>query len=229
MKTAKIIRLSNNPLHYIIVDNSEIKKPFDGYCLDDEGNIRHGRSDLHTLSLSKKITHSTQSLDDKPIYSNFKEWIKHQYKEDLEELEIEFGFYGHDIGTTEQEFEEMYNNKGFVKLISVSEIEELIYGYSVEKMAHNAIINHLTNNNPDGDFKHSTIGAEDNKNWWINGFNAHKELVKDKLFTIEDMEKAYDEGYSTEGEVKFEKFIQSLLSTEWDCTIDDEGKITLVK
>ena len=35
--------------------------------------------------------------------------------------------------------------------------------------AYNIMINHLTNGNPDRDFVKSTIGADDNKQWWANG------------------------------------------------------------
>lgn len=49
--------------HLYILSDEEIKEKFEGYCIDDEGFIRNGMSDLHTLSLSKKIIASTdQSL-----------------------------------------------------------------------------------------------------------------------------------------------------------------------
>jgi len=35
--------------------------------------------------------------------------------------------------------------------------------------AYNIMINYLTNGNPDRDFVKSTIGADDNKQWWANG------------------------------------------------------------
>jgi hypothetical protein len=46
------------------------------------------------------------------------------------------------------------------------------YKEKIEKEAEKVMMNYLTGNNPDGDFIHSTIGADDNKNWWIAGYNA---------------------------------------------------------
>ena len=174
-----------NEQHYIVVDDSEIKEPFDGYCLDDEGNIRHGRSDLHTLSLSKKITHSTQ-----PLNKDFNDWFD-------------------------------------AKIISLSEVEEAIYGYSIDELFLKwESENGNCYNNEDSAFE--------------AGFKAHQELVKDKLFTIEDMKKSFNAGYdlntweqlnipNDEREYLNEHdYIQSLLpKTEWECCISD-GKLVLL-
>ena len=79
----------------------------------------------------------------------------------------------------------------------------------------------------------------------IDIINAHKELVKDKLFTIEDMKTAiqlaqnytvdtqYDE-YDVMHEIlkhthSKEMIIQSLLpKTEWNVTFDEQGKLKLI-
>jgi len=49
----------------------------------------------------------------------------------------------------------------------VEDVEE-----SIESLAHKVMMNYLTDGNPEGDFKHSTIGADENKNWWIAGYKA---------------------------------------------------------
>jgi hypothetical protein len=71
--------------------------------------------------------------------------------------------------------------------LSKQNCDEVFGVVNVENLADEIIINHLTEGNPDGDFKKSTIGAEDNKNWFKIGFNRAMELNKDKLFTIEDI------------------------------------------
>ena len=48
----------------------------------------------------------------------------------------------------------------------------------IEDYAHIIILNYLTDNNPEGDFKHSTIGAEDNMAWWINGAKWYRDQLK---------------------------------------------------
>ncbi len=131
------------------------------------------------------------------------------------------------------------NPKEFVliKPLSLSEVEEAIYGYSVEKMAERLYSRVISEN--EYDFKR---GFE-------IGFNVHKELVKDKLFTVEDMINAfvagtnsgvnyeslvdYDSGNSEEAEdfakSEFEEFKKSLLpKTEWDAEIDEQGNLKLI-
>ncbi len=167
-----------NEQHYIVVDDSEIKEPFDGYCLDDEGNIRHGRSDLHTLLLSKKITHSTLP------------------------------------------------NKGMenVNFISLSEVEEAINGYSVEKMAKE-----------EHQYNHKRIDEKSFRLGYEVGFKAHQELVKDKLFTIEDMKLFAAEliGRYKSGKIQEFEDVQDIIEsylpkTEWEVEITPEGKIVLL-
>ena len=91
----------------------------------------------------------------------------------------------------------------------------------------------------------------------IKGFNAHKELVKDRLFTVEDMYKMWDaavsftEAFHNLNEEFFSKeewyqleqvqknvqsrvmnkvdYLKSLLpSTEWDVEFDEQGKLKLI-
>ena len=43
---------------------------------------------------------------------------------------------------------------------------------SVEDKARLMMMNYLTDGNPNGDFKKSTIGADENIRWWIKGYKA---------------------------------------------------------
>lgn len=137
------------------------------------------------------------------------------------------------------------NPKEFVliKPLSLSEVEEAIYGYSVENIWEE--FNTLHN-----------IDIPLGKEQFIKVFrffNVHKELVKDKLFTVEDMKNAIkmarqmkddsvDDTFDVEDisgctEVctygwrkkhSDEQIIQSLLpKTEWDCCISD-GKLVII-
>ena len=64
----------------------------------------------------------------------------------------------------------------------------------------------------------------------------HKELVKDKLFTIQDMQKCYEDGFASRGtdspvkDFQLYAFEEGILhsETEWDVTFDEQGKIKLV-
>lgn len=78
-----------------------------------------------------------------------------------------------------------------IKTISLSEVEEAIYGYSVEKMARDIDKSKCRNFRREHTLKEVYEGIEDG---FLLGFNAHKELVKDKLFNISDMIHAYNQG-----------------------------------
>jgi len=112
--------------------------------------------------------------------------------------------------------------------ILLSEVEEAIYGYCVEMMALQDF-----KDNDDG-----FISYRDRTEGFINGFNAHKELVKDKLFTVEDMENilikfhkmnmAYLTGKADDN-LDIKDFINTVLpKTEWECTITPRGKIVIL-
>lgn len=114
--------------------------------------------------------------------------------------------------------------------ISLSEVEELTLGYSVEKMAKY----HYGNNRKTREFEDG----------FMLGFKlAHKELMKDKLFTVEDMRRELQsiatEIATEDGQLSslspsliyswIENKIQSLLpKTEWEVEITPEGKIILL-
>ena len=54
----------------------------------------------------------------------------------------------------------------------------------IKNIGHSVMMNYLTDGNPEGDFKRSTIGADDNKNWWIQGANFVNER---QPYSVEDM------------------------------------------
>lgn len=97
----------------------------------------------------------------------------------------------------------------------LSEAQEIEYGYSVEKIASKFI-------EKEGSiYKDAVVG----KSKWIEGFNAHKKLVKNKLFSIGDMKKAIQKAQILNvnyGEVEgckytIKEIIQSLLPPiEWE-------------
>lgn len=110
-----------------------------------------------------------------------------------------------------------------IKPFSLSEVEEAINGYSVEKMANS----HCEEQN--------RLSNPHDHNSFIEGFNAHKELVKDKLFTVEQLYTAFSCGRTYEksnrqgvGQSELVDYIKSLEKTEWDVEFDEQGKIVLL-
>lgn len=208
----KIIKLSNI---YFGVDDSEIKEgdiniPSDFSKIEDMSIT--SKEDLEIVNDRQngylKITHSTQPL----------EW--HQV----------------DVRLIDDGVEGWIFDK--IKPLSLSDIEEAIYGYSVEKMAEidwtYKEYGFEVGYNP----KRCTDGAIQKPkfiNGYIKGFNAHKELMKEKMFSVDDMLKAIklarkdfdEEGYTHDIKHPIE-IIQSLLpKTEWECVISEDKKITI--
>lgn len=112
-----------------------------------------------------------------------------------------------------------------IKPLSLSEVEEVIYGYSV----HNMAVKYCNNHYKQKDW-------EENYDNYCEGFKAHKELVKDKLFSVEDINNLLQIcmessviGTSVFMKRKGKEFIQSLLpKTEWNIEFDEQGKIKLL-
>jgi len=109
------------------------------------------------------------------------------------------------------------------------EVEELTLGYSVEKMAEEKYPYEVGYCVSDANTRISEL-----QDSFVEGFNAHKELVKDKFFTIEEVKNAFEAGfeYHRFGQSDFKlnknQFIQSLLpKTEWDIEIVND-KIKLI-
>ena len=106
-----------------------------------------------------------------------------------------------------------------VTLLSLSDVEEAIYGYNIKKLA----------------IKKYPICDEFPGRWFssegfIEGFKACQELMKDKLFTVEDMEKAIEMAREESGfsdntmsyDYDENDIIQSFLpKTEWEIEIQD--------
>lgn len=179
----KLIKLSD--IHYIIVDDSEIKQDDLTHC-SYSGNINKCFG-FEKKECCKKITHSTEKL------------------------------------------------VGVVKL-NLSDVEEVLYGYNVDKMAENNA---------------KKVGHYGGYQSYINGFKEHQELVKDKLFTLEQLFE-FAEEYSnyidkcTKSNVinpsSPEKYFENpfnlknrkiakqinLPKTEWDIEINEHNKITLL-
>lgn len=114
-----------------------------------------------------------------------------------------------------------------VKQLSMEQVEEIINGYSVIDKAQeiaNLLYNEEAFNNKV--FKGLLSVA------YQEGFKAHQELEKDKLFTLENMQKSFKAGQlycATEGKVyprsaSFEEHLKSLSPTEWEI---DTSKIKL--
>ena len=199
-----LIKLSET--HYIIVDNSEIKKgDYHVATRIIKSNVVNAiaytdKEQLEAIAEiggAKKITHSTQPLE---IITALP---------DTGQGEVtEFGY-----------------NK--IKPLSLSEVEEAINGYSVQKLSYEKY----------NDGSISTNTRNDWRECWKEGFKAHQELVKDKLFTIEQVKliwKAGQEYWKTSGEsITFEELIQrknELLptQTEWNIEFNEQGKLKVI-
>ena len=116
--------------------------------------------------------------------------------------------------------------------LSQVEVEELVYGYSVEKRANSHAVQSGC------EYKEDLVRIS---KAYQTGFKAHQELVKDKLFTVEDIEEAHKSGieygkslysqtnYDSKLAITSKQYIQSLLpKTEWNISIDEYNKITLL-
>lgn len=120
-----------------------------------------------------------------------------------------------------------------VKPLLLSEVEELVNGYSVEKMCEvEAKRLHSWEKHSDTDIYNQLV-YEDAKLIEI-GFKTYQELVKDKVFTIEDIRQilyafeTYEGSKIYVGDVFNDVMKQFIPKTEWDITIDENNKITLL-
>lgn len=118
--------------------------------------------------------------------------------------------------------------KGIGIQLYLEDIEELVNGYSVENMAEKHSEKH-----------HYAYGEQCvfYQLGFIEGFKAHEELSRDKLFTIEDMEYCYNtakrravmQEAGLEPDLGFKDYINKYhaLKTEWEIKFED-NKIILV-
>ena len=183
--------------HYVICDDSEIKK--DDWCLDINSN--------------KPFKCLRNQKDG--IYEWYKNasWVRlHKNCKKL-------------THSTQPEL----LGEGWmqsVKPLLLSEVEEVINGYSVEKMADNWFYNEENKNH----YKNYN-----EKPAWIKGFKAHQKLTKDKLFTAQPLEHllnllTYDDLDEEEKIDVCEEYIRNLLipKTEWNVKFNEQGKLELI-
>jgi hypothetical protein len=124
------------------------------------------------------------------------------------------------IATTDKILLKEYD--GYMKKLSKQNCDEIFGVVHVEKLADE--------NYPSCDVwtKEQSLVR---KLAFKNGFNKAMELNKDKLFTVEDIMKAFEAGYETlESEKTYNEhydiLIQSLQQTEWDVEIEMEQLMT---
>ena len=219
----KLIKLSDT--HYIIVDDSKIKE--DDYYLNLEPENPTKSKIYRGLKLVLKNGYEGNGYKDKDYFKKYMRKIIHSTQPlekicctPIEQIKRYVECKGCDK-------EQMGYDK--IKPLSLSEIEEVINGYSVENVVKNYVQELI-------DCK----SVKEHERTWISAicrqmfFKADKELVKDKLFTIENLKLAWELGAAwgdvslVEAKKEQNSFVQSLLpKTEWDIELVD-GKIKLI-
>ena len=211
MKT-KLIKL--NEEDYIIVDGIEVKEG--DYVLTEYNKIgkvlrvfqRGGETNYHVF-----VNEMT------PISSTNCKKITYSTKP------LEY----HQIGPkTKNWFKTVFDK---IKRLPLSKVEELLFGYSVEKLVDESFENMGY---------HSTVTPYEEDQFKLGyklGFNAHKELPKDKLFTVDDMLRVFKHGIlfnqvtssncKEAVETEFDLLIKSIKpKTEWEVEYIND-KLTL--
>lgn len=215
MEETKFKLIKISEEHYIVVDDSEIKEGHIAIDLCEDMGTKH------EWFVVNKATLKYANQESKKITHS---------TQPLEIIKIDT----------------MYEGEGWSKIIplTLAEVEELIFGFSVEKMATELCLDAFP--------KHDNNSFDEAmslcKDFYIEGFKAHQSLTKDKLFTAKDMINAYSEGTNAgacyeslvdydshdseeaeeHSEREFNDFKQSLLpKTEWDVTFDEDGKLKL--
>jgi hypothetical protein len=182
----KLIKVSET--HYVIIDDSEKIEGDLVFCLDVHYNNPNHPPEMYinpirkrggndNCNSCKKITHSTEKLND-------------------------------------------------VIILDLFEIYKVVYGYDINKISVDKF-NNITNNKSE----YNKI-----KHYWCGGFKhgirEHKELTKDKIFTIEDIRKVIimSATSNTDNLIdRCEEIISLIqLKTEWNISIDENNKIVLL-
>lgn len=118
---------------------------------------------------------------------------------------------------------------GVIK-IDIKEIEEIICGYSIENLTSNCAVN----------YSHSLYQFA--KDRFKDGFNAHKELTKNKLYTKEDLMQFVDYMYESKTAHRYKDgigdfsvfrtlmshYVRHLEKSEWSIEIDENNKFKLL-
>jgi predicted metal-dependent hydrolase len=138
--------------------------------------------------------------------------------------------------------EQYYNSAGGsipyvfdrVKKLNLSYVEEAIYGHSVEKMAKK-YLGWREDLDIDEEERYylSDIGKYDA---FIEGYNAHEKISRDKLFIVEKAIQVLEEEKFGQGGVSRDEYksrviskLQSLLpKKEWIVEVDDIGRVRLI-
>lgn len=180
-----------------------IKLSYDHYIVVDDSEIKEGDScyDYYTKSIQQSIP-------------NVNDGNAEEYFKKITHSTNPLGFL-QEKGFTTSNLKPDWSN---VKELSLSEVEESINGYSVEKISqeHNKNISW------------GTVNKYSYQKQFELGFKAHQELVNDKLFTIEDMREAFFDVEYPHSEIDFQHLLARRgLKTVWDIEIDEQGKIKL--
>jgi len=213
----KLIKLSDE--HYIIVNDSEIKES-DYFLWKDE--IHKFHSDY---GYGMKTWTNYDKKDDSSLivnWSNYRGNITHSTEP------LENGL-GKSINGT---YPTKYLRFDKIKQLSISEVEEAIYGYSVENMAYEWLYKDETENKAKQGYPLKPM-----EYGYIKGFKAHQEIVKDKLFTssfllelvpkvLEKQKELNDSDFNDWYNSDFLKML--FPKTEWNIEFDEQGKIRLI-
>jgi hypothetical protein len=198
----KLIKI--NKSHYIVVDDSEIKEGDKFYCTTNKVIFT-----AHTIEYLEKYNKLEDSNHNFYVNSKYAKKITHS-TQPLENINFV------------DEAESKIIPK--IKPLSLSEVEEAINGYSIYQKALDFTITSKSKIYIDDEKTHNEVVE--------SLISFHKELVKDKLFTVEDMLGFYEYFIYKSGTNSIyealKQYIQSLLpQTEWDVTFDEQGKISL--
>jgi hypothetical protein len=203
----KLIKLKED--HYIIVDDSEIK----------EGDYFLCWETINDIPSNIEIDQATQS-NIHPFINVAENYKKITHSTQPLEEDITYR------GITSKPALIFFN----IKTLSLSEVEELIYGYSLENM-------YKKPTKVDDNTKTGEAFLDGHFYGFEEGVETYQELVKDKLFTIEDMKRIFEKGYSAgrselsskeSDKIKYD-YIHSLLpKTEWDVDFDEQDKLKLI-
>lgn len=197
--------------------NKLIKVSDDHYIIVDDSEIKEG--DWFWTPIKKSIEQCVKKL-----------LIIKGGQNDIEQFKIT-----HSTKPLENKFSSVIY--GGYNPIFLPEVEELIYGYNVKKMAEQKWPVSME------DFNTEIIdGNAYFRGIWVMGFNFHRQFTKDKLFTIDDLRNSLLElikdvscedgsllGKSPVEALRWiENHIQTLIpKTEWDIKFE-QGKLKLI-
>ena len=193
------------------------------YIIVNDSEIKEGD---WVCNIQKPYIKQCQDID--VDYYNKRNDVFKKITHSTEPLEYKYGSqkHGFNMGVMSSDIKLVYDQ---IKPLDLSEVEEAINGYSVENAAYHFCDNVV---HPKDETRSLYFA-------FCTGFKAHQELVKDKLFTVEDMlnfswwlNKNLGQ-YSSDENAHFElKYFNQWKKlnppqTEWDVTFHEQGKISL--